>query len=304
MFKFNQLSILDNKLTIDVQVENEFEDYYIQSVSVSNQVDYLESDVETSRKLYDYTTQLEIGDITYDEDSGLKAELFTNSQNQFSFEDYSDGVIYSKGTATATDYTDNGTSITYTADVNTYFHKNDQDEWVEDDPEGWTITFEISKYDPQEYVQITYHVDNQDITDDNCKVPYKKAYKHIIMYLTCSDLVVYNYKLSDLLFIYAMAQTSSSIDTLPCGEKEWIVHPVVDMLPFYCRGMNFVKSLGDTCNIPRKFIDYILMYKAFELSLYTGNYLNAIRYFNDFKRVKSNSGIQIKQRRGGGCGCH
>ena len=51
--------------------------------------------------------------------------------------------------------------------------------------------------------------------------------------------------------------------------------------------------------INKNFIDYILRFKAFELSLKTGNYTLAIEYWEKFLKNKTSSISKPK-----GCGCY
>ena len=47
--------------------------------------------------------------------------------------------------------------------------------------------------------------------------------------------------------------------------------------------MNYVKEIEtNSCNIPKEFIDEILRYKALKLSLITGNYVQAVKYWKKF----------------------
>ena len=307
MFKFNELSILNNKLVIDLQVEDEFEDYYIQSVSVSNQKDYNESATsgEGEYLLYNFPNNVE--GIIYDETGSKEKQIDTKKEVGFTILSSQEEEI-GKGHGDVISETEVEGIVTYIMKITSWEDKVGDEYIPNEEKIGLSYSFIAGDVDITTATNINDESDVFILQYSITETPiYKTMYKHIKIVLSgqeFSTATLNNYTLSDLLFIYALAQYDGEGETLPCGEKEWTVHPVVDMLPFYCRGMNFVKSLGDTCNIPREFIDYILMYKAFELSLYTGNYPNAIQYFNDFKRVKSKSGIQIKQRRGGGCGCH
>lgn len=47
-------------------------------------------------------------------------------------------------------------------------------------------------------------------------------------------------------------------------------------------GLNFVNELANECKIPKSFIDFILKQKALELSLETGDYTKAIKYWKSF----------------------
>ena len=64
--------------------------------------------------------------------------------------------------------------------------------------------------------------------------------------------------------------------------------------------MLYTKELGDTCSIPKNFIDYILKVKALDLSLKTGNYQEAIRYWNRlFKNFYYTNNVEFSN-----CGCY
>lgn len=61
--------------------------------------------------------------------------------------------------------------------------------------------------------------------------------------------------------------------------------------------MPSVKTIGTSCCCPPKvFIDCILRFKAFELSIKARNYLQAIQFWNKFFRNK-----ELKNLFGNGC---
>lgn len=82
----------------------------------------------------------------------------------------------------------------------------------------------------------------------------------------------------------------------PCGTD------VVDTRAIYNKdilnekGLAYLKELGDTCNIPRGFIDFILKKYALDLAIDTCNYGAAVKYWKMLTMVK---GTPIK-----GCGCN
>jgi len=107
--------------------------------------------------------------------------------------------------------------------------------------------------------------------------------------------------LKDLLYITVIAHVPTEIlAEIPCGccDPTILKGTVVDMEPFYNQAMQFIKELGDACELPRNFIDYILKFKGLELSIQTGNYAQAnelfANYFNRDKKAFTNVG---------GCGC-
>ena len=44
----------------------------------------------------------------------------------------------------------------------------------------------------------------------------------------------------------------------------------------------YIRQIENECEIPKNFIDSILKYKALELSVRTGNYPLAIKYWNKY----------------------
>lgn len=101
------------------------------------------------------------------------------------------------------------------------------------------------------------------------------------------------------LFFVTITTTGEAADDTPCGMSEtYTVGVTYDRYPMYLRGMQFLKQLGDNCEVPKDFIDYILQNKAFELSLLTGNNLKAIDYWNLFFNEKEKTAVSSK------CGCH
>lgn len=107
--------------------------------------------------------------------------------------------------------------------------------------------------------------------------------KHIRIQLSTKDLINYGINLDkDMLFVYIIAEGYPSPDC-PCGYDNSITLGVVaNLYPYYLRTMNNIRELGDTCTIPKGFINDILQFKAIELSIKTGNYLQAINYWKKF----------------------
>lgn len=104
--------------------------------------------------------------------------------------------------------------------------------------------------------------------------------------------------LNSLFFVYVRTKGTPTADT-PCGmDNITTMATVTNVYPFYQQAMNYIGEIANTCAIPQNFIDYILRLKALELSVKTGNYPDAIKYYNRFFKGKSNVAI-----RKGGCGC-
>ena len=123
----------------------------------------------------------------------------------------------------------------------------------------------------------------------------KKTYsqKHVRLVLTPNDL-----PLNGLLFVYVRAKGTPAADT-PCGlDNITTLGTVTNMYPFYQQAMNYIGELASNCSIPQNFTDYIIKLKGLELAIRTGNYPDAIKYFNKF--FKNKSDVVIRK---GGCGC-
>lgn len=100
----------------------------------------------------------------------------------------------------------------------------------------------------------------------------------------------------NLFFVYAIASGTPAEDT-PCGMAESSIMGVVyDKYPIYSQGMKLLGEIGG-CEPSSNLIDYILQRKAFDISLLTGNYSEAIKYWNIFHDTKT---ATVKSR----CGCY
>lgn len=105
-------------------------------------------------------------------------------------------------------------------------------------------------------------------------------------------------KLCDnLFFVYIIVKGTPSIDT-PCGlDNSNIMGVVFNLYPIYAKIMGYIRELDHNCVIPKNFIDMLLKFKALEISIKTGHYTQAIKYWNKFFKDKCKS-TPIN------CGCH
>lgn len=104
--------------------------------------------------------------------------------------------------------------------------------------------------------------------------------RHIRLILSYKDL---NVSLcGNMFFVYVIASGDPSEDT-PCGfDKNQIIGTVVNLYPLYQQTMCYIKELENDCQIPKGFINMILRFKSIELCIRTGNYPQAIKYWNKF----------------------
>lgn len=101
-----------------------------------------------------------------------------------------------------------------------------------------------------------------------------------------------------LFFVYVVAKGTPSADT-PCGmDNQTTMGVVSNLYPFYRTMVNHMKEVENGCEIPKGFIDSLLRFYALELSIRTGYYPLAVKYWNKF--FKDTKGETIKT----GCRCH
>lgn len=88
-----------------------------------------------------------------------------------------------------------------------------------------------------------------------------------------------------IFFVYVIIKGLPSSDT-PCGLDSPVTLGVaVDAYSVYRKALNYLYDVNNSCTIPKKFIDFILKYKAFQICLKTRDYTLAITYWKNF--VKS-----------------
>lgn len=95
---------------------------------------------------------------------------------------------------------------------------------------------------------------------------------------------------NNLFFVYIVTKGTPSPDT-PCGmDNDTTLAVVANLYPFYRVAVNYMKEVEDNCSISKNFIDYILRFYSLELSIKTGHYTQAIKYWNKFfKEVPINN---------------
>lgn len=102
---------------------------------------------------------------------------------------------------------------------------------------------------------------------------------------------------NNILFVYIGVEGIPELNT-PCGmDNKYSVAIAVNLRPIYNMAMGYIKELGDTCTIPKRFIDMILRLKAFELSIKTGNFTTAI---NQWDKLFKNKRVVPSSK----CGCN
>lgn len=110
--------------------------------------------------------------------------------------------------------------------------------------------------------------------------------KTLKLELTSKDLGV---TLCGHIFFIYVSISGEPLEETPCEMiNKPLINTVINLYPIYQMTMNYLKELGCNCCIPKGFINMILRLKAIELCIKTGNYTQAIKYWNNFFLKKVN----------------
>lgn len=102
----------------------------------------------------------------------------------------------------------------------------------------------------------------------------------------------------NMFFVWIRTKGIPSSET-PCGEDNSLVLGVaIPMYLLYQHAFSYMKELEMTCSVPKGFIDFILKLKALQISVNTGHYVQAIKYWNKYFTDMKNSISSNK------CGCY
>lgn len=99
----------------------------------------------------------------------------------------------------------------------------------------------------------------------------------------------------ELLIVTPQVYVTLPPDT-PCGADIIDMAAVYDRNVLLDKGLGYLKELGDTCEISRGFVDFILKRHALDMAIATCNYSMAIKYWKMLTMIKVTA---IK-----GCGCY
>ena len=123
-------------------------------------------------------------------------------------------------------------------------------------------------------------------TDDYiCKIQFQGDFKEAHLRLTPSDCNE-NFAKSDfshdLFFVYIVCKCNGTPDPcIPCRLDELTTVGVTfDDNLLYQRVMDYTKQLGNDCQVPQGFVDFILLWNAFKASVETEHWTSAIKFYN------------------------
>lgn len=173
-------------------------------------------------------------------------------------------------------------------------------------PDGQKLIIDVSVRDLEYYTDVyldSIQIDTQDTfieSGPSSEVVYTKTIdgnsKSVRLELGAGDLLpTFN---DNLFFVYVRTKGTPSVDT-PCGmDNLTTLSTVFNKYFIYNDIMQYVKEVNTDCIIPKNFIDKYLRFKAFEISIVTGHYIEAIKYYNKFIKDTSNVITNVN------CGCY
>ena len=109
--------------------------------------------------------------------------------------------------------------------------------------------------------------------------------RNIRLRLQASDFNI-NTLNDTMFFVYVITTGEPSADAPESTVSPQIMGTVTNLYPYYQSMMKSVKELINECKIPKNFIDFSLRLKALELCIRTGNYPQAIKYWNKYFKNK------------------
>ena len=120
----------------------------------------------------------------------------------------------------------------------------------------------------------------QDYIDkENCFETSNNEEKRVRLEL--DNTALDNHLKGNLFFVYVVTKGTPSSNT-PCNMDNTInLGVTADTYPIYTNMLNSLKEL-ESCETPKLFTDAFLRFKAFELSIKTGQYSQIINYWNKY----------------------
>ncbi len=120
----------------------------------------------------------------------------------------------------------------------------------------------------------------QDYIDkENCFETSNNEEKRVRLEL--DNIALNNHLKGNLFFVYVITKGTPASDT-PCNMDNTInLGVTADTYPIYTNMLNSLKEL-ESCSTLKLFTDAFLRFKAFELSIKTGQYSQVINYWNKY----------------------
>lgn len=128
--------------------------------------------------------------------------------------------------------------------------------------------------------------------------PLETEVKNVDLTLTPQDLGLSDFQ-TPVIEVKVYTKGYPSADT-PCGmDEEYVVGITYNESVLYDKGLSFIHQVGQDCNIPDDFINWILSSSAFDLALKSGNMNDALSWW-----LRLTSNRRNGYSRNSNCGCH
>lgn len=106
---------------------------------------------------------------------------------------------------------------------------------------------------------------------------------------------------NNLLFVWIRVSGNVDVSTV-CGIDNTLTLGIVSNPVILCsKGLQHIKEVEEKCVIPKGFIDFLLLYKAFELACKIQDVASILRYWNLLQRNITE--VTYTSTKSGGCGC-
>lgn len=173
--------------------------------------------------------------------------------------------------------------------------------------EGTKLIIDVSIKDLQYYQNVyldNISIDTQDTfieSGPSDKVAYSYTLegdaKNIRLELGIGDILPS--LLDNMFFVWVRTKGIPTPDT-PCGmDSLYSMGVTLYTCPIYDYIMQYVREVEKSCSVPKGFIDSFLQWKAFEVSIATKNYVQAIFYYNKFIRR-----LRVFPNKSTNCSCY
>jgi hypothetical protein len=167
-----------------------------------------------------------------------------------------------------------------------------QDTYIENGPSPKAIFKYIVDENNYDLIYSNSDIPTQEeVSEEYCYTKDICSKKHVKLVLNSEDLGIPIE--GNMFFVYVLSAGEPSYDTPSEIKENRRIGTVVNLYPIYKQSILYTRELGNNCSIPKNFIDYILKTKALDLSVKTGNYHEAIRYWNKFFKNIRYSGDEL-----------
>lgn len=275
MVQFNTLEISNDgsKITIDVSIKEEtyFKDVYLESVTIDTQDTYISSGPSSS-PVYKKSLYTDSSSWVFDP-VAVFGDYYVN--NGFPEWEEENTEWYWGNTPIEEDSNPFGKVFKY---------NNEYYKWTEPG-----IVFGDA-FKPNGEIEFTY------FTKINTEFYRPTNYpKSLHLEININEMLVSS--MNNLYFIYVTTIGNPTIDTPCCMDNKVTLKLLTNLYPLYQKAVNYLKEMNEECSIPKNFIDFILRYKALQISSKTGHYIESLKYWNRLYSTNINTTSSK-------CGCY